>query len=120
MTVFNPSLPPPICITRKIRRFEALISWPCARLPIHSLGMTSPTLTAPAPRLMNCLLLIAIALLLVQLELRQAHDLMNETANLLINRYVIVHVGHWLPVVACFEIGAQRSESVANAERPEP
>src|SRR5437867_8150539 len=106
-------------MTTRIFRFgSAAISCPSATPPIQNLGIIRLTLTAPALRFMNCLLLIAITLLLVQLKLRQAHDLVNEASNLLIDRSVVVHVSHWLPVVARFEIGAQRSESVANAQRP--
>ena len=56
---------------------------------------------------MNCLLFIAIALLLIQLELRQAHDLVNESAHLLVNGRIVVRKLDFLTVVACLKIRFQ-------------
>src|SRR5262249_54218926 len=94
-------------------------SWPRATLLSQNFGRMRLTLTAPALRLINCLLLIAIGLLLIQLELRQTHDQMNEPANFLVNGCVVVGEACRLPVVARFEVRSQRCECVTHVQRPD-
>src|SRR5882762_907705 len=103
-------------ITRILRPGSAASVWPPASV-VHSLGITTPTVTIAALRLMNCLLVVGIALLtgpdqcsadfslcllpqtqtkvcatvLVELELRQAHDLMDQPAHFLVYRQVVGH-----------------------------
>src|SRR3954466_15891151 len=101
--------------------FRSAAAIPCPRAwPSHSFGITRLTVTAPALRLMNCLLFIAIALLLIQLELRQAHDLVDESAHLLVDGRIVVRKLDFLAVVARLKIRFQFfARAAAHVQRPE-
>src|SRR5437870_514360 len=73
-------------MTTSLRARLASGSWPNTFRVKSNCGISMLAVTAPTPRLMNCLLVVAIGhLLLVHRKLGQAHDQVDQASNLLVD-----------------------------------
>src|SRR3954468_17851866 len=106
-------------MTSKILRFGSAASAWRRTPPSSSLGMTRLMVTIPALRLMNCLR-VGIVGLLIQLELRQAHDLMDQFANSLVDGRIVIYKLDRLSLIVGLQIARQPLDGFSiHVERPQ-